>query len=221
MEITLDGDVRRVSKLLIDGVDSKKATNVVYSSLDKERPPHSVTYKHNKTILEMANKGLVKILNSKSHFQPSSTTTISEYPYYEISYQPEHIKSGAFIPFKSPNNTMSVDETLSWRDLNINISQATPQFESNSPVKIPLGSRQFKFLIYLLRNRRVVEYLEYARYAKLNCYHDECKNEDVSRDVQYIKRDTKVILKKKGVPNKFVDSMIEKIYGIGYKLANE
>lgn len=221
MEITLDGDIRRVSKLLTDSVESKEAINFVYSFLDRERPPHSITYKHVDTIPKMVKHGLLTILSKDSHYHPSSTTTINEYPYYEISYQPEKLKGDSIRQKYSPNTNNNVDEILSWNDLRINISQATMQFKNNPSEKIPLGSRQFKFLIYLLRNRRVVEYVEYARYAKLNCYHENCENADVSRGVQYVKRDTRALLKRKGISYKFVDSMIVNVPKIGYKLADE
>jgi len=221
MEITLDGDIRRVSKLLIDGVDSKKATNVVYSSLDKERPPHSITYKHLKTIPEMVKLRLLSVIETNKHFHPSSTTIINEYPYYKVTYFLNGLKELQSADKQNIKMSTNDDKILSWRKLKINTSQGTLQFGKSKPLEIEPGIQEFKFLVYLMRNRRIVSYLELAKYLEVKGYHENCTNADVARDLNFALRDLKIVLSECGIPDDFVDSMIVNKYKEGYKLATE
>lgn len=105
-----------------------------------------------------------------------------------------------------------------WGKLELNIPQGTIRYDKTLE-EISPEIDIIKFLILLFENQRVVEYVELAKYLKLPCYHKECKNVDVARDIQFIKRDLLTFLKKKlGMPEKEVRNMIITKWMVGFKL---
>lgn len=112
----------------------------------------------------------------------------------------------------------SGDTIYRWGELELNLSQLTIQYNKTKE-EISSETDRIKFLILLFENQRVVEYLEIAKHLELPCYHEEFHNEDVARDVQFIKRDLLTFLKKKlGMPEKEARNMIITKWMVGFKL---
>ena len=112
----------------------------------------------------------------------------------------------------------SDDKVLECGLLKINLDQSTIQFKESMPVEISTGVNTIKFLIILMENKRVVEYIEIAQKLKLNCYHDGVENKDVAREVQFLRRDLGDFLVKIGMNKKEVQEMFISKKNVGYKL---
>lgn len=118
--------------------------------------------------------------------------------------------------------TTSEDEKYQWGQLKLNISQGTVQYGNNPAEEISKETEGVKFLIFLFKNPRVVEYTEIAKHIELKGYHSYCTNEDIAREVQFVKRDLLAFLKTKvGMPSKEAKKMIITKRKVGFKLRQQ
>jgi len=126
------------------------------------------------------------------------------------------------IPIHTSKKQEQVDNTqteLICENLHINLTQGTICYANNNVIEISPDNKIVKFLIILIENRRVVEYVEIAKKLEMNCWHEEVKNKDVARDIQFLKRDTVTFLKNKvGMTNGNIRKIIISKKNIGYKM---
>ncbi len=120
---------------------------------------------------------------------------------------------------KFPND--SNEKVLRYRSLELDLVKGKIRYLDHKPVELKINQKNIKFLILLLRNRRILEYTEIAKELKLNCWKEDASNEDVSHEVNSIKKDLVNFLKNSV---KLSDSEIQKMIiskaKIGYKLAD-
>lgn len=139
----------------------------------------------------------------------SFTTSHLYYDYYKkIMKQYKQIRS----------SLIEEEDILEWKTLKLNLSKGTLQYKNNSPKDVSPGEEEIKFLALLMRAKRIVEYTEIARELKMNCYHPGITNEDIARNVQYLRRDIVPILEEVGMTRSDIKRMIVSIRNRGYKL---
>jgi len=106
--------------------------------------------------------------------------------------------------------------------LRINLEQGIISYSDKTPVEISSDTKIIKFLVFLMQNKRVVEYREIAKNIEMNCWHEGISNEDVAREVQFIKRDLTTFLEDKvGMNQKEIQNLIIVKKNVGYKLRCE
>jgi len=110
------------------------------------------------------------------------------------------------------------ENILEWKDLKLNLSKGTLQYKNNPPKDASPSEEEIKFLALLMRAKRIVEYTEIARELKMNCYHPGVTNEDIARNVQYLRRDIVPVLESVGLTRSEIKRMIVSIRNRGYKL---
>ena len=124
----------------------------------------------------------------------------------------------ALTPDTAQLLTPSPDKELTCGLLKVNISQSTIQYKDNTVVEISTGNNIIKFLILLMENRRVVEYIKIAKELKLNFYHEGMANEEVAREVHFLRRDLINYLKTLGMSKTETQQMLVTKRNVGYKL---
>lgn len=104
--------------------------------------------------------------------------------------------------------------------LSLDIKKGLLQYDGNNPMEVSSGVREVKLLIILLQaDNTVVSYSEIAEYLEINSYHPDIKNEDVSREIQFIKRDLiKKYLIPAGMTRSQANSLITTKTKVGYVL---
>ena len=107
---------------------------------------------------------------------------------------------------------------LQWQELKLDLSKGTLQYKNSPPIDVSPSEEEIMFLAVLMRAKRIVEYVEIARELKMNCYHQGVTNEDLARNVQYLRRDIVPVLEKIGMPRSEIKRMIVSIRNKGYKL---
>ncbi|PIS13872.1 hypothetical protein COT65_01890 [Candidatus Shapirobacteria bacterium CG09_land_8_20_14_0_10_47_13] len=110
------------------------------------------------------------------------------------------------------------ENVLEWKDLKLNLSKGSLQYKNNPPKDVSPSEKEIMFLALLMRAKRIVEYTEIARELKMNCYHPGVTNEDIARNVQYLRRDIVSILIGVGITRNEIKKMIVSIRNRGYKL---
>lgn len=139
----------------------------------------------------------------------SFTTTHLYYDYYKkIKKQYKQIRS----------EIVEQENVLEWKTLKLNLSKGNLQYKNNPPQDVSPSEEEIMFLALLMKAKRIVEYKEIARELKMNCYHPGVNNEDVARNVQYLRRDLVPILEKVGMTRDDIKRMIISIRNQGYKL---
>lgn len=109
---------------------------------------------------------------------------------------------------------------LRCKDLTVNLSQGTISYENNEPVQINIAKNHIQLLIILMKHNRIVEYTEIAKKLNLNCYHKNCTNTDVAREIQYLKRDLREFLTESiGIFPQDFDSMFRTVRKVGLQLS--
>lgn len=102
-------------------------------------------------------------------------------------------------------------------DLTLDLSKATIQYRDKikeiSPTQI-----EIRFLALLMRADRVFEYIEIARRLELNCYQKGLTNRDISRTIQFIRRDLAPILESVGMTKEEIENLILTKRNFGYKI---
>lgn len=90
--------------------------------------------------------------------------------------------------------------TFSYKGIVVNENAATFQFEEYPPVTISPTIEPIRFIIFLIKKAAyVVQYIEIAKELNIGAYHENCTNEDVARNVQYLRRDLLNYLREKGL----------------------
>lgn len=107
---------------------------------------------------------------------------------------------------------------LTCGNLRLDLAQSVIKYKDSPPTEISTGINIIKLLIFLMENRRVVEYIEIAQKLKLNCYHEGVINKDVAREVQFLRRDLGDFLVKIGITKTEVQGMFISKKNVGYKL---
>lgn len=218
-------DIHRIANLLLDESTNKKGIGkaTIYSIHDESRYPHSPTYKHPNTIFKMSEMGLIKILEVEEHGK-SVGMKIQMFPYYKAQFNLEKLKKYLQGVFKRPSikETVGSIKIFECGKLKINLSEATMQYKNKPLVDISPDNDEIKFLVLLIKHKeKVIEYVEIAKNLNLNCYHKGVKNKEVTREVQYLKRDLRKVLKQAGLSKKEIEKMITAKKNIGYKLTCE
>ena len=221
----INEDVLRLTRFLIDESTNKKGAGktTIYSIHDTSRHPHCPTYKRPNTVPKMVEMGLVKILEEKEH-REAVGMEIQIFPYYEIQFSLEKLNKYLRGKPRQPSIKKVAGPTkiLECGELRINLSKATMQYKNKPPIDISPDNSEIKFLVYLIKHKgQVVEYVEIAKNLELNCYSEGDENRKVAREVQFLKRDSKKVLKQVGLTKKEVEKIITAKKNIGYKLVCE
>lgn len=117
------------------------------------------------------------------------------------------------------DSTANEQQTVfQWQELKLDLSKGTLQYGNSSPIDVSPSEEEIMFLALLMKTKRIVEYTEIARELKMNCYHPGATNEDLARNVQYLRRDIVPVLEKIGMPRSEIKRMIVSIRNKGYKL---
>ena len=116
------------------------------------------------------------------------------------------------------STTNDEQNTLEWNGLKLSLTEGTLQYKNNPSKDVSPSEEEIMFLALLMRAKRIVEYTEIARELKMNCYHPGIKNEDISRNVQYLRRDIVPVLEEVGMTRNEIKRMIISIRNKGYKL---
>ena len=154
-------------------------------------------------------KGIIGFEHEEFAGWISFTTTHLYYDYYKkMMGQYKQIRS----------KIVEQENVLEWRDLKLNLSRGTLQYKKNLPKDVSPSEAEIMFLAFLMRTKRIVEYTEIARELKMNCYHPGVTNEDIARNVQYLRRDIASILEEVGMTRSDIKGMIASIRNRGYKL---
>jgi len=105
--------------------------------------------------------------------------------------------------------------------LTLDLTKATLQYKKSPSFEISPTSQEIRLLLLLASHKnQVMEYKDLAKELDLNCYHEKVENKDVSRDVQFIKRDLTKILGKAGMMKAEINRLILIKTNVGYKLAS-
>lgn len=111
------------------------------------------------------------------------------------------------------------DNFLEYKHIILDLSKATLQYKNNKPIEIQPNNKEIKCLEILMRNKEIVSnYVDIAKELNLNCYHDKATQNNVAREVQFVKRDLNKVLKNAGLTKKEIDEMIITKKKVGYKL---
>lgn len=137
-----------------------------------------------------------------------TTTHLYDDYYKKIRRQYEQVRSAV----------TDQESILEWNNLKLNLLKGSLQYKNNPPQDVSPSEEEIMFLALLMRAKRIVEYTEIARELKMNCYHPGVTNEDIARNVQYLRRDIVPILEKVGMTRGDIKRMIVSIRNRGYKL---
>ena len=218
----INDDIKCIAEFLLEipSVDNKVITTI-YSFNFTSRHPDFPFYKNSNSVPKMINDGVLKLIETNNKGQPSSdSSTIHYFTNYKVSFKPEDIKNYLEkVKSEQKPNKIQNEEIYHLGQLNLNVSQGIICYDNNSIIEISKETECIKFLIFLFDNRRVVEYVEIAKHLDLNSYHVGCTNQDMARDVQFIKRDLLSFLKNKvGMPEKETKNIIITKRSLGLKL---
>ncbi len=137
-----------------------------------------------------------------------TTTHLYDGYYKKIRKQYEQVRS----------EIVEQENVLKWKDVKLNLSGGSLQYKNNPPKDVSPSEEEIMFLALLMKAKRIVEYTEIARELKMNCYHPGVINQDISRNVQYLRRDIVPILEGVGMTRNDIKKMIVSIRNKGYKL---
>ncbi|KKT42644.1 MAG: hypothetical protein UW64_C0016G0006 [Microgenomates group bacterium GW2011_GWC1_44_37] len=113
------------------------------------------------------------------------------------------------------------NEILKWKDLKLDKERQTIQYGEKPIVEVSFGINHIKLLVLLLESNgnKVIEYREIAKILNPDSSLEKIKNNDVSRDVQSIKRDLVTYLKDvMKMDKETIDMLIVSKNKVGYKL---
>jgi len=182
-----------------------------------------------------------KTLGEKSPYYLETERLLKEkyFPHYSVIHHLSIITKKAYKMYRkiakefegdknekvdtvSKKMIVSKDVKLKCGNLILDPSNATLKYKKNPPVEIQPDNIVIRFLKLLLINKNtVLKYSQIARDLNLNCYSVNPTKEydaNIARNVQFIKRDLKKILKKVGLTQKEIDQMILSKKNVGYKL---
>jgi hypothetical protein len=94
-----------------------------------------------------------------------------------------------YCPSEPPPNQ------IEWRGLVLDFNQQTICYKNNTPKEFSFETKPVKLLLTLFDHPRVLDYIEIAKKLNPDSNYENIKNEDVKRDVQFICRDLKKILR--------------------------
>lgn len=109
---------------------------------------------------------------------------------------------------------------ISCGDLVLNLKKTTLQYKDRPLIEISPDTSEIKFLLLLMKNKRVVEYKEFAEKLDLNSYQPDFNNKDYSREVQLIKKKVNAILEDAGMTREQINNMIIAKKNLGYKMVS-
>lgn len=177
-------------------------------------PPETISSIVNK----LEEKGVVKITGYSPGFLLSINDDVFDALYSKLQTQLS-LKNSKVVSSNVKNDEETDSQVLSCGSIEVDISQATIKYRNNPTLDLALGNQNIKLLIYLLKNKRVVEYRELAQYLELNSYHQGVTNVDMGRDVQFVKNKLMSFLKKQlCMDNREAENLIVTIDGLGYKI---
>lgn len=103
--------------------------------------------------------------------------------------------------------------------LRVDLDQGVIHYGNNNPVEISPDNNIVKLLVVLMQSRKIAEYTEIAKNLEINCWHEGTTNREVSREVQFLKRDLITFLRDNvHMTNKEIKEMIVAKKNLGYKL---
>jgi len=103
--------------------------------------------------------------------------------------------------------------------LKINLDQGVIRYNDKMPAEISPDDKKIRFLVFLMENKKVVEYAEIAKKLDVNWWQEGLTNKDVARDVQFLRRDLATFLRDEvSMTNREIQKMIINKKNIGYKL---
>ena len=137
-----------------------------------------------------------------------TTTHLYDGYYKKIRRQYEQIRSAI----------VEQEDVFEWKNLKLNLSKGSLQYKNNPPKDVSPSEEEILFLALLMKAKRIVEYTEIARELKMNCYHPGVINEEIARNVLYLRRDIVPILEEVGMTRSEIKRMIVSIRNKGYKL---
>jgi len=104
-------------------------------------------------------------------------------------------------------------------ELTVNLKKAQLQYKTNKAIEISPTKKEVVFLLLLIKNSNsVIEYKDIAKELNLNCYHQNVTNEDVAREVQFLRRNLVGILRSARIPQSEIRKLIIAKTNLGYKL---
>lgn len=213
-----------VQSLVGTAPNNKVSFATIYSVHYKDRHPSNPTYSNQDTIIKLIGDGVLKLISEKQDGQPSPNNAFIHYfTNYEVSYVPQELKIYLESWNKQPSTThiqgSNQNHKYNISGIELDTLQGIIKY-GNTKLDISKENNIIKLFICLFDSQQVVDYVTIAKHLQLNCFiDDDSKNIDVSREVQYLKRDLLKYLKKElGYPAKLASNLIITSRKVGYKL---